>query len=509
VRKAIVAATAALTVWGLSGSTTATADTGAGAAPGTAPTRYERQPVTWHGCQDEALDSAGVRCADVTVPLDYARPDGRTIVVAISRLRAADPAHRIGTLIINTGGPGGPGLSDVLPTRDALKDVAPRYDLIGMDPRFVGRSTPLDCSWPTGTSNRSAGPDRAGFQETVAFEADLAARCARRQGGLLPYASTRNTARDIDTIRAVLAQPKLSFLGYSYGTYLGSVYLQMFPRHVDRVVLDSAVDPARYGGRMLRDVGPANEAALRDWAAWTARRDDQYGLGATRDAVLATVRDIYRRSANHPLRIGDYEVDAHVVPLLLISGLADDRDDARAALADMVRALDRTELTPVLAENLTFILTGSESTYGSAQASILCADVPVPRDPEVYWRDIQRHRADEPLFGPLTRNISPCAFWPDRPREQPTDVHNGRPALIVAADGDPRAIYPYNLALHRRLTGSRMITLQHAQVHTVYGNYGNTCVDDHVNAYLRDGVLPSHDLTCQNRPPQLPPDPSR
>lgn len=215
---------------------------------------YRHQRVDWGDCRqdvgDEAggeLDRAGARCAEITVPLDYTRPGGRAITIAMSRLAATDTANRIGVLLLNTGGPGAPGRTDVLPVRDWMGDVGARYDLIGMDPRFVGRSTPLDCGWPTGTWTRSAGPDRAGFDRVVKFERDLAERCARSQPDLLPYASTRNTARDMDLIRAVLGAPKLSYLGYSYGTYLGAVYAQLFPERAGRMVLDSAVDPQRYG----------------------------------------------------------------------------------------------------------------------------------------------------------------------------------------------------------------------------------------------------------------------
>jgi pimeloyl-ACP methyl ester carboxylesterase len=334
------------------------------------------------------------------------------------------------------------------------------------------------------------------------LQADLAKRCADRVPDLLPHASTRNTARDMDVIRAALGERKLSYLGYSYGTYLGAVYTQMFPRRADRVVLDSAVDPDTYGPRLVRDNGPAVAAALRDFAGWTAERHGGYGLGATPDEVIATVTAIDRAAARTPLRIGPYTVNEHLVPALVFSGLYDDRDAANGALADTLRVLHRAtvdgsaEPTPALAEQLRFLTTADESSYGSVQASILCADRAAPRDPQVYWRDIEAHRADEPLFAPLIRNIGPCAFWPTAPRERPTGVHNRVPALIVQSTGDPATTYDSALAMHRALAGSRMLTLD-ARIHAVYANYGNTCVDDRVNDYLRDGVLPTRNLTCR------------
>jgi pimeloyl-ACP methyl ester carboxylesterase len=337
----------------------------------------------------------------------------------------------------------------------------------------------------------------------AALQADLARRCADRHPDLLPHASTRNTARDLDHIRAALGERKLSYFGYSYGTYLGAVYTQLFPHRADRVVLDSAVDPDAFGPRLLRGNGPATAAALRDFAAWAAERHDGYGLGATPDEVVATVMATDRAAARTPLRVGPYTVDDTLVPALVFFGLYDDREAANAELAATLRVLHRAavdgsaEPTPALAEQLRLIATGDDSHYGSVQAAIICADRAAPRDPRAYWRDIEAHRRDEPLFAPLVRNLGPCAFWPAPPRERPTDVRNRVPALVVQSTGDPATTYDAATAMHRAMAGSRMLTLEGARIHAVYANYGNACVDGHVNAYLRDGVLPGRNLTCQ------------
>jgi pimeloyl-ACP methyl ester carboxylesterase len=481
----------------------------AGAAVAIPVSAGERQQITWHRCQtsgdDELgheLDQAGGECGEVTVPLDYGRPDGRTITVAMSRLPAADHDNRLGSLLLNTGGPGAGGMGDVLPIREWMRDVGTRYDLIGMDPRFTGRSTPLDCGWPASTWTRAGGPDQASFDATAAFEADLARRCGEQHGDVLPYVTTRNTARDMDVIRSALGEEKLSYLGYSYGSYLGAVYAQMFPGHTDRLVLDSAVDPVAYGPRLFREVGQANEAGLRDWASWVAAHDEEQGLGVTDAAVLATVDRIRSSAAHRPLAVGDFRVDRATVTFLLLDGIDDDRAEANADLAATVRVLDRAartgyaEPTPSLAASLAFVLTGAESAYGSAQAAILCGDVAAPREPRTYLQDIRSALAREPRFATLTRSLGPCAFWPVSPGEQPTRIDNAAPALIVQATEDTRTPYQGGLAMHGALHGSRMITLSGARVHAVFGNYGNACVDDRVNAYLRDGALPAADVTC-------------
>ncbi|TQJ75305.1 alpha/beta hydrolase [Streptomyces sp. SLBN-31] len=475
--------------------------------------RYHRQHLTWKSClrgPDDAtgkeLEQAGARCADVTVPLDYGRPHGRTVTVAISRIRATDGAHRVGALLLNGGGPGGQTIGDPPWVRQAMKDVGARYDIVGVDPRFVGRSTPLDCHWPTGSAFRSAGVDRAGFERAAAFSAELARRCRSWAGDLLPHATTRNTARDMDVVRAVLGERRISYLGYSYGTYLGQVYTSMFPGRTDRVVLDGVISPDRYGPRLLRGVEAANRHALEGWASWAAARDATYGLGRTRGRVLAAVDRVQASAARTPLRIGAHRLDEHVVPVLVLNGLSQDNASAYADLArgvrDLLRAADGRRVatpSPWLADALAFELTGAESAYGSVQTSILCGDVPAPRDPEVYWRDVQRARTRDPLFGPVANGINPCAYW-DAPREKPTTIRPDLPALLVNATGDPRTTYAGAEAVRRMWPSSRLVTLRGADQHAVFGVYGSACADAAVDRYLATGRLPERDVTCQAPP---------
>ena len=463
--------------------------------------------IAWHTCSTDpadslgaALDAAGAQCGEVTVPVDYSRPGGRRITLAVSRIPAADPARRRGTLIINPGGPGAPGLEQVL-LGQYLPEVAATYDLVGTDPRFVGRSSPLGCDWPTDTFVRSAGADRRTFAESVAFARRLAVGCTSRDRDLLPFASTRNTARDMDAVRRALGEPKISYLGYSYGTYLGAVYLQMFGSHADRFVLDSAVDPEVYGPGVLRRNAPAIAAALRNWAGWAAGHSE-HGLGRTTSQVLATVDRINRAAARRPLRVGKYAVDGHVLPYVLFAGMYDDSDAAYATFATTVQTLDAaahgTKVTPEppLEQFLAGVLTGAGAATDRAGTPILCADRAVSRDPASYRRDIEAHRADEPLFGPLTRNITPCAFWPGGPVEPVTTVDNAAPALIVSADGDPATPFQGQLAMHRALTGSRQVTLRGAFRHGVYLVAGNACIDAAVDGYLLGGTLPGTDSSC-------------
>jgi pimeloyl-ACP methyl ester carboxylesterase len=473
---------------------------------GTTVATEEPPAIRWHHCQLDAadaegaeLDRAGAECGELKVPLDYSRPDGPKISIAMSRLRAT--GDRIGTMVLNDGGPGGPGLSMPLRLRVAMKEAGSRYDLIGVDPRFVGRSTPVDCRLPIAGWPWSGGSDKASFLRSTKLQADIAARCRDNAGSVLPYVNTRNTARDIDQVRIALGEEKISYLGYSYGTYLGSVYLQLFPGRTDRVVLDGPMDPATYGPRLLRSVGPANEAALRAWASWAAARNSTYHLGTTTKQVLAGLDRVYHAAAGKGLRIGKHTLDDGSLPVVLFGPLADDRDQARAVYTGFVQTLLKATNGPVepgadLGGFLDALLSPALSQLVSGLTAITCGDRAVPHDPQVYWRDIQQHRRDEPYVGSLTRMVSPCAFWPVQPQEPPTRIANAEPALIVAADGDPRAIYANAAQLQKGLTEARLLTLKNARKHGIFGEYGNDCVDNRVVSYLVSGRLPATDLTC-------------
>ncbi|MEU7583564.1 alpha/beta hydrolase [Streptomyces sp. NPDC041068] len=477
--------------------------------------RYYDQRLGWGSCargredsMGRGLDRAGVQCADVTVPLDYSEPRGRTITVAISRLKATDTRHRIGSILLNNGGPGNGAVQSPPEFHAWMKKTGPRYDIVGFDPRFVGRSTPLDCGWNVGTNLFSAGLGRASFERQVGLHKDLAARCRATNADVLPHVSTRNTARDMDVIRGALGERKISYFGYSYGTYLGTVYTQMFPGRTDRMVLDGAIDPRKFGPRLLKEAVGENERALADWATWAAARNDTYHLGRTRAQVLATIDRIIKRSARGPLAVGTapdaFRLDDTQVPFVLLAGLDSDTGTSRAFLGEQVSVLNRaasgrpTTLSPQFAGLLRLATTGEQSNMGSSQTAVICGDRAAPRDPEVYWRDIRRGRATYPRFGAMNNNIGPCAFW-DRPRERPTEVKHDAKALIVSATGDPRTAHKGAVALHGLLPSSKLITVKGANRHAIYGLYENACVDNGVNRYLATGELPIHDQTCSRQ----------
>ncbi|WP_328766534.1 alpha/beta hydrolase [Streptomyces sp. NBC_00286] len=490
-----------------------TGKSAASAVPGLG--RFYDQHLAWGKCAHDPddttgqdLDKAGAECANLTVPLDYAVPQGRTIPVAMSRLQATDTRRRIGSILINNGGPGVPALASPPDVRAAMGEVGARYDIIGFDPRFVGRSTPLDCGWPIGNALFSAGLSRASFDRQVELQKSLADKCRATNASVLPHINTRNTARDMDVIRGALDERRISYLGYSYGTYLGTVYTQMFPGRFDRMVLDGSVAPSSYTPQLLKGLEPENEQALSAWATWAAQRRGTYSLGRTRVEVLATIDRVMSAAARKPLTVGTapdlFRIDDTQVPLLLFMGLSDDTDSARDALAGQLSVLAKAAdgqpapLTPEFAAVLRVFLTDEDTNLGTVQTALACADGTASRNIEQYWRDIEASRRTHPLFGPLANNIVPCAFW-KTPPEKPIRVRDDAAMLIVAATGDPRTTYKSSSELHRLLPSSKLLTLKGANRHGLYGQYGNACIDHEVNQYLTSGELPARDETCETQ----------
>lgn len=471
---------------------------GARPVSGPDPQWFAHQRPQWKSCGIDEMDRAGGQCARVLVPLDYARPADRAVSVAISRVPATDPAHRRGVLFANPGGPGASGLDTVDLLGDVLSpDVRAHYDLIGFDPRGVGESVHSGgCGWPVGEMVRSAGVDLAGFLHDAGESGRMAAGCLREDSAATRQFTTRNTARDMDVVRTVLGEPRIGYYGVSYGTYLGAVYAQMFPGHSDRMVLDSVIDPDRYWEGMVQDWGPADEAALDDWARWAAALDGTYHFGATPVAVRATVQDLIARAARRPIVVDGFAIDDHWLPFVLHNELDNFRLDRK--LADIVRELaDDAYGPPATSRSATLraIVGSLRDGENAAEAEIACGDASAPADPAWYWGVIEATRAAQPIFGGLAGEIQPCAFWP-QPVEPPTLVRNGVPALIVQATGDPRTPYDHAVRLHRDMSASRLVTLRDVRIHMTFRPDLSACVLDAINTYLGRGVLPAQDLLC-------------
>ncbi|MGW7363303.1 alpha/beta hydrolase [Streptomyces sp. NPDC054841] len=462
--------------------------------------QYLEQKPRWHRC--DSGSPAGYQCATIKVPLDYNRPGGKKIDLAISRMRTSSAAERRGVLLLNPGGPGGEGLAmPLIMATELPASVRKTYDLIGFDPRGVGQSSPVSCGLSEDERNWERPYKAATFAKDVKWARTVAEKCAARNGDKLSHITTRNTARDMDVIRAVLGEKKISYLGYSYGTYLGAVYTQMFPRRADRFVLDSSVDPQRIWRGMIQVWAEGAEPAFARWTEWTAQRHATYKLGSTPAAVRKTFWDLVAKADRKPIELdgmsltGD-DIRAGRAGFFSVREAAEKVVELKKAAAGKPSARTRESTAPERPAPPAFGPTVPSDNGDAAFWSVLCADTRAwPRDPEQYRRDAIRDKAKYPLYGDFASNIMPCAFWKKNGSEPATTIDNKTGVLVLQNEWDSQTPLSSGLGMHRALKGSRMVTVAGGEGHGIYGN--KSCADKPTTAYLTTGKLPSKDVTCQ------------
>ncbi len=455
------------------------------------------------------------QCATLRVPLDYRAPRGRSIEITISRIGTALPGSRRGILLSNPGGPGDSGLdlpsglADVLP-----RQVLDRYDLIGFDPRGIGHSTPVTCGLDLVRQSTLLLPYPApdgGIERNIAFARDTAAACAEHSGDLLPFITTANTARDMDRIRAALGEPKLSYFGLSYGTYLGAVYISLFPGRGDRIVLDSAVDPGLVWRDLLRGWNQAVAVRLPDFLGFAAERDAVYHLGATQDEVRRTYDRLTSALDRQPVpNPGGPVLDGNLLreitrSLLYFDGyfpsLAEFWQELAATVSGsgMNTAMDAGILARLdrlgLADGAKVAQVPADNRIAALYA-VFCGDVAWPRDVAAYARQVAADRRAWPLTAGMPSNVFPCAAWPTRPVEPlvPVTGHGPRNVLILQNTRDPSTSLVSARGLRAAL-GRRAVMITVDQ-----GGHGVTglgsCADEVMPAFLATGALPGRDLFC-------------
>ncbi|MFD7641061.1 alpha/beta hydrolase [Kitasatospora sp. NPDC059795] len=463
---------------------------GAAFAAGDPLQRYAQQELRWERCETDGLPA--FECAKVKVPLDYAKPTGRSIEVAISRVKAGSAKQRHGVLLMNPGGPGSQGLTMPVEFEPMLPaEVRAQFDLIGFDPRGVGRSSPVACELTEDQRSIQHPYKKATFGKDVERARSVADKCWEKAGDVLPYITSRNTARDMDVVRAVLGERRISYFGYSYGTYLGAVYTQMFPQRSDRIVLDSALDPKLAWRDSFRGWSSAAELAFTRWTEWAAARNAAYGLGGTAAEVRKTYWDLVAQADRTPVPTED--------------GRGLDGDAIRAGY----RAFVQVEAVTPWIVALKAAAAGGPAVPGvppmaaddnmtAVTWAVFCGDTRSwPRDPEQYRRDAIADRARYPLAGDLGATVQPCAFWKSAAVEPATVVNNEVDALIVQNQWDPQATLAMAQGMRRALHGARMVTVAGGEGHGVLVA-GPSCADGAFTRYLTTGRLPAKDATCKN-----------
>jgi pimeloyl-ACP methyl ester carboxylesterase len=459
---------------------------------------YYGQQLDWQRCENDRFD-----CATVTAPRDWADPSAGALDVAIIRQRAT-AGERVGSLLVN---PGGPGVSGYDFVRDASAqlvppDVAQHYDVIGFDPRGVGRSSAVSCTDAAGLDAFLYGiPDgtrgSAQWDESASQEAErFADACEANSDGLLPYISTADAARDMDLIRAVLGDTTLNYLGYSWGTALGARYADLFPQRVGRMVLDGAMDPSVPGSLVGAEQAIGFEKSLRAFFADCGDREDCPYAGSV-DDKLADLGALLSRVDRRPVPAEDgRRVGADTLLTGIVSTLYSPGSWVllRQALADVENGDPTTILASADAYNERI-----DGVYVSnsteAFTAYNCMDYPQD-SAELQQQAQDRVAAEAPVTAPYWFGVDVCASWPVPPTgvRAPVSAPGAAPILVIGTTGDPATPYVWAQSLAAQLESGVLIT-RVGEGHTGY-NQGNTCVDDAVDAYLVDGTAPTSDLRC-------------
>jgi pimeloyl-ACP methyl ester carboxylesterase len=470
----------------------ASAETEPSPAPGAPSQRFTGQPVTWAACDDESE----LQCATIEAPVDYLRPDAGTLRITFSKLATSVPAKRRGVLFLNPGGPGAPGLDEPRWRGEGLpQEVRDQYDLIGFDPRGIGRSSALSCGLvgDEAVQSRPYRPQR--FTRDVAAARAVAAKCAATPTA--GQISTRNTARDMDLIRAVLGEPKISYYGLSYGTFLGAAYTQLFPGRTDRVVLDSNLDPARIWRGVYDAMADGATAYFDRFTRWTAERDATYHLGRTPRAVEKSFWDLAARVAQHPIQIDGQSYTAQEARSDMVYATITGPEDGVAYLRELRGALDGKPHDLSIPED-----GGPDDAFTSPFWSVLCNDSSTwPQGEKATLDDIERSIRRYPLVGDFLVNANPCGFWSLPHTEPDLRIGNQVPVLLLQNEWDLQTPGPMGVGMHRALRGSRLVMVEKAKNHGVYDD-GNPCAVEVANSYLATGVLPNRDVTCPAVPEQ-------
>ena len=470
-------------------------NTQAGGAPqATGPIVPGHSTLHWHSCAGTLGQEGVPDCTMLSVPVDYAKPGGRHISLALDMIPATAPkSQQQGILLVNPGGPGGSGLSLAVEVAQGLSPaVAARYDIVGFDPRGVGSSVPaLSCDpgFFSGPRPNYIPANAAAEQVLINRAKTYATDCEQEFGWLLPHMTTEDVARDMDAIRAAFGVSKINYYAFSYGTYIGQVYATLFPDRVRRMVLDSVVDPTGVWYADNVDQDYAFQGRMKAFFAWVAKYDGTYHLGRTAAQVQAAWYRARNQLLAHPVNgtIGADEFD----DTFLQGGYLD-------------------QLWPGFAQALSSYLNDGQSGdlitqyQGSGMQdenefavynAVQCSDVNWPRSWSFWTSDTERVYSKAPFqaWDNAWFNAA-CAFWPVKGPAKPLQIKGaGLPGILMLQGTlDPATPYAGAQDAHKLLPSARMVVVEGG------GNHGqsmeqpsNTCVQGYLNSYLGTGALPS------------------
>ena len=471
----------------------------ASAAPSPSATAVEVPLAHWSDC------GKGFLCAEVRVPRDYSAPTAGYLKISMVVLPATDRAARVGSIVVNPGGPGGSGVDFV---RDGAAagffpaDLRKRFDIVGFDPRGVNNSTEIRCIDNLDPqADLDPSPDTpAELTALVNSARTYAGECAKRNDLTLQYLSTDAVARDLDLIREAIGDEKLTYLGFSYGTLIGSMYADLFPDHIRAMALDGAVDPKLDLEQLRAGQAKGFEGALRDFLADCAARTkcDFHEKGKSAQAFDTLMASIDRKSLPAVLVRDGRRVGPGLAWSAVLGALySKDSWPILASALELAKLGDGSILLEISDPYRGRKANGSYSNLQDAYTANTCLDFAAPKDVKDYTAWANTFKASAPHFAQqIAYNDLPCAFWPVPPERTPKAATGtgAPPIVVVGSTRDPATPYAWAVALSKELDSGVLVT-RNGEGHTAYGV--SACVRTAIDAYLLDLKVPKNGLTCK------------
>jgi len=460
--------------------------------------QYKTQELKWRDCYEN------YQCSNLIVPIDYADLSAGAFSLALLRYQALDQDRRIGSLVVNPGGPGSSGVDYAYNAEYIVSpEILERFDIVGFDPRGVGDSAAIKClSDPETDASFAADPkpdDEAEFALFISDARDYFAKCAKKTKYLTDY-STLNSARDLDILRSALGDQKLNFLGKSYGTYLGTLYAELFPESVGRFVLDGAIDPNSSNREAMLGQAMGFESALSAFISNCLKRSTCALAGDLQNARIQII-DLLAKTSITPLKSKSRR---EVTEGLVVVGIASALYDSASGWPVLRDAFKEA----TLGSGDSFLILADQYTGRQENGSYLnnendalqvigCLDQSDLESVSVFKKGVAEFSKKAPIFGPyLAYGGLACRYLPNLSRVEHIEIRKieTKPILIVGTTRDPATPYRWAQSLAKIFAGSVLITLD-GDGHTGHGR-GSTCVDSAVDRYLLTGATPKSSLLC-------------
>lgn len=462
--------------------------------------KFYDQKLKWSDCE------GGAQCAQLEVPIDYAKPSKGTIKIAV--LKHAAKGEKKGSLVVNPGGPGGSGV-DYANAADYIvsQEVRDAYDVVGFDPRGVQRSAPVTCYDDKKMDTYLAGdptPEDAGEQSAfMKSSKEFGQACKKKAPELIGHVSTVEAAKDMDVLRAALGSSKLDYLGKSYGTFLGATYADLFPKKVGRFVLDGVVPPDISNEQVNKGQAEGFERATKAYVEDCVEQGDCV-LGNSTKQGMQRIRDFLKDLDKKPIPVTDDERVTELTEGWATMGIASAMYDQGqwGTLTDAFEKAFKGDGNGLMALANSYAERDDSGSYKGNLLQVIsavnCLDR--PSEPGVAsYRDAEKEFSEvAPTWGPmLAWGGAGCSTWPVKATGKPAKItaKGSDPILVLGTTRDPATPYEWSVRLNDQLAESRLISWD-GDGHTAYMR-SNKCVDGAVDDYLLEGKVPSeNDTKC-------------